>query len=172
MDAQDAPRRAPTFRNLFARVLRWLSGESLQSEKPVASRAVIKGIQAGEMRFVGDIERRVDGVDAMRSPSTAYELFAGGVRFTIADYRPTEAMQANTTMSQVTTYLTIRYRPGIEGQIPGQLRLKHISDASVSPAIVDYYDIQGAIRDPSIRLGLLLSCVRRDSSGFRTGAIP
>lgn len=172
MDAPNANGLGRTCRRLSVSALKWLSGEFSKNGTQVASRAVIKGIQAGELRFVGDIERRVDAVDAMRSPSTSYELFAGGVRFAIADYRPTETMQANTTMSQVTTYLTIRYRPGIEGQVPGQLRLKHISDASVSPAIVDYYDIQGAIRDPSIRQGLLLSCVRRDSSGFRTGAIP
>jgi hypothetical protein len=138
----------------------------------MASRATIKRIEAGALRFVGDIEVRSARTDSMGSPSTDYEMFAAGVRFAIADWRVTETVQANTTVSQIVTYLTIRYRPGIEGQLPGQLRLKHVSDASVSPQVVDYYDIQGAVRDPSIRVGLLLSCVKRDSSGFRTGTIP
>ena len=138
----------------------------------VASRAVIKGINAGDLRFVGDIEQRVQGVDAMRSPSTQYEVFAENVRFAIADYRPNETVQANQVSAQVTTYITVRYRAGLEGSQPGQMRLKHIADNTVSPPVVDYYDIQGVIRDPSIRVGLLLSCVRRDSSGFRTGTIP
>lgn len=138
----------------------------------MASRATIKRINSGDLRYVGDIERRIDGVDAMRSPSTFYEVFAAGVRFAIADWRVTETVQANTTVSQFLTYITIRYRSGIEGAAPGQMRLKHISDASVSPPVIDYYDIQGALRDPQLRIGLLLSCVKRDSAGFRTGTIP
>lgn len=172
MVVRNVQRLGPICRRLFERALRWLSGESLLNGTQMASRAVIKGVTAGEMRFVGDIERRVDGVDAMQSPLTTYEAFAQGVRFALADYRPSEGMQANTTMAQITSYITIRYIAGIEGSAPGQMRLKHVADETISPPVVDYYDIQGAIRDPSMRVGLLLSCVKRDSSGFRTGAIP
>lgn len=136
------------------------------------SRATIKRIEAGALRFVGDIERLVGSLDAMQSPSAQYELFAAGVRFAITDWRANETVQAATIVSQMITYVTIRYRPGVEGQAPGQMRLKHISDASVSPPVIDYYDIQGAVRDPTMRVGLMLSCVKRDSSGFRTGLIP
>jgi hypothetical protein len=138
----------------------------------VPSRATIKRIEAGALRFIGDIERQVGSVDSMGSPTAKYELFAAGVRFAITDWRANETVQANTVMSQVTTYITVRYRPGLEGEAPGKMRLKHVSDASVSPPVIDYYDILGAVRDPTIRVGLMLACIKRDSSGFRTGVIP
>jgi hypothetical protein len=132
----------------------------------------LKPIQSSALRFVGDLEQRDQGTDLAGSPLATYSLFAAGVRFDIQDWRATETLQANQVLSSVVTYVTIRWRPGIEGAIPGQLRLKHIADASVSPPVVDYYDIQGVVRDPTTRVALQLACIRRDGSGFRTGITP
>lgn len=121
------------------------------------------------MRFVGDLEIQDDGEDSSGSPLATFSTLAPNIFFDFADYRASENQTASTIMSQETTYIMIRWRPGVEGMRPGKLRLRHVSDLSVSPQIVDYYDIQGAVRDATQRWALQLACVRRDSTGFRTG---
>jgi Phage head-tail joining protein len=134
------------------------------------SARTFKQITPGSMRFVGDLEVQADGTDAAGTPLANFVPFATGIFFEFADYRATEASTANTVMGSLTTYIVIRWRPGVEGVEPAKMRLKWASDLSVSPPVVEYYDIQGAIRDSTARWALQLSCVRRDSAGFRPGA--
>lgn len=121
------------------------------------------------MRFIADLEIAIDAQDASGSPLATFETFAENVRFDFADYRATENQAASTIMAQLTTYIVIRWRPGVEGTVPGKMRLKHASDLSSSPPVIEYYDIQGAVRDRTMRWAIQLACVRRDSTGFRTG---
>lgn len=135
------------------------------------SRA-LKKLSAGELRFIGDLEVRDLGTDEAGSPLTTYSKFAENVYFAMSDWRATEAQQANTILGTFLTYVVIRWRPGLEGVAANVMRLRHPSDLSVSPPIVDYYDIQGCVRDPTTREALQLACIRRDSTGYRTGTIP
>lgn len=130
---------------------------------------VFKPLNAGDLRFVGDLEKVDAGTDSAGSPLATYSPFVQGVRFSIGDWRVSENVQAATVLGQRITILIIRWRPGLEGVLPNVLRLKHISDYSVSPPTVDYYDIQGAIRDSTTRWALQLFGVQRDSEGYRTG---
>lgn len=129
----------------------------------MATRA-LKPIQAGQLRHAGRIERRVAGVDSKGLPTTTYELFAT-VRFMFDDYRPSEALKAAQLGSQVTTYITTRFVQGVDAT----MRFVHLYDQSQSPALVDYYDIQGIVRDATGRLAMQLVCVKRDAAGYRVG---
>jgi hypothetical protein len=129
-------------------------------------------LNPGSLRFLGDLEVQQDGVDAAGTPLATFIPYAQGIFFTFADYRATETGTANTVMASITTYAVIRWRPGLEGIEPGKMRLKWASDLSVSPPIIEYYDVQGAVRDPTARWALQLSLVRRDSAGYRSGVQP
>lgn len=135
-------------------------------------RREIRPTQSGELRHVGDLEKLDIGTDNSGTPLTTYSLFAKDVRFAIDDWKPLESVVANAVQSNLFTRIRIRYRPGLEGSAPSIFRLKHVIDASVSPPAVEYYDIQGAVRDITLRVELQLSCVRRDAAGYRTGTIP
>ena len=128
-----------------------------------SSRA-LQPIQSGQLRHIGDIEQRTTGTDAGGSPLTTYSTFAKDVRMDINDYRGNESFVAQTVESSQTTYITIRYRPGLNAT----MRIKHRAESGV----IDYYDITGIVSDQTRRRGMLLQCVKRDSSGFRTGSIP
>lgn len=130
----------------------------------------IRPIRSGELRHIGDLERLITpNQDDSGGPIVAFETVAMNVRFKIDDFRVYESLQAAQVQSLLTTKISIRYRPGMEGTAPGIFRLKHVILEGTSPIRTDYYDIQGAIRDPLLRLELQLSCIRRDAEGFRTG---
>lgn len=133
--------------------------------------AKIKPLDSGDLRHVGNLEVRIPGTDTTGAPSVAYALFAVGVRFAIDDWKPTEAFQAQAVSGQLSTRLVIRYRPGMEGTAPNQMRMVHVTNPGASPAVIDYYDILGAVRDYTMRTQLILTCTRRDAAGFRTGAL-
>lgn len=135
-------------------------------------RREIRPTQSGELRHVGDLEKLDIGTDNSGTPLTTYSLFAKDVRFAIDDWKPLESVVANAVQTNLFTRIRIRYRPGLEGSAPSIFRLKHVTDASVSPPAVEYYDIQGAVRDITLRVELQLSCLRRDAAGYRTGTIP
>lgn len=128
----------------------------------------LKPLQSGILRQVGDIEVLVDGKDSFGSPMTSYQLWAPGVRFDFADWRVTENVSAKEIQSSVLTYITMRWRPGVTSK----MRIKHIAEITTSPQMIDYYDIQGVVRDPTLRTVLQLACLKRDAAGYRTGAIP
>jgi len=135
----------------------------------MASARNLKPVSAGALRYICDIEAPDPGKDNAGIPKSTFSVFARNVYFDFADYRGSEASQANQVGAALTTYITIRWLPGIAAN----MRLKHISDFSQSPPIVDYYDITAIPqRDGSMRNALLLQCVRRDAAGYRTGAIP
>jgi hypothetical protein len=134
--------------------------------------AKIKALDSGDLRHVGNLEQRITGTDDTGAPSVSYDIFAAGVRFAIDDWKPTEAFQAQAVSGQLSTRLVIRYRPGMEGVAPNQMRMAHITNPGASPVIVDYYEILGAVRDYTMRTQLILTCTRRDAAGFRTGATP
>lgn len=128
----------------------------------------LKPLQSGTLRQVGDIEVLIEAIDKIGAPSTSYEVFAENVRFDFADWRVTEGLQAKEIQSSVLTYITMRWRPGITSK----MRIKHIVDYTTSPPTADYYDIQGVIRDPTLRVALQLACMKRDATGYRIGTTP
>jgi head-tail adaptor len=129
----------------------------------MTSRA-LQPIQSGDLRQVGRLEQIVGSTDSKGMPVQAYE-FVTEVRFMFTDYRPSEGLQAGQLASQVTTYITTRYFPGVNAG----MRLVHVVDSSVSPPLIDYYDIQGVVRDGTARRALQLVCVKRDAAGYRAG---
>lgn len=137
--------------------------------KAMAGVRTLRPISAGELRLVCDIEQLISEVDEAGTPMTRYQLFAKNVFFAFGDYRSGESLQAKELMGQLTTYVTIRWRPGIaEG-----MRLKYVADGSRSPQLIEYYEIQGLpMRDTTARIALLLQCVKRDAPGALTGTIP
>lgn len=138
----------------------------------------IATLAAGQLRHIGNIEqlkRADDGsplLDAAGSPLVQYEMFAQGVHFAVDDWKPSEDFLAQAVTGQLSTRLVIRYRPGMEGVAPNTMRLVHLTNPGVSPGIFDYYDIVGAVRDPTLRVQLTLTCTRRDAAGYRTGVTP
>lgn len=134
-------------------------------------RREIRPTQSGELRHVGDLEKLDIGTDASGTPLTTYSPFAKNVRFAIDDWKPLESMMSAAVQSNLFTRIRIRWRPGIEGTAPSTFRLRHVADGSVSPPIVEFYDIQGAVRDITLRVELQLSCVLRDAAGYRTGTL-
>ena len=86
----------------------------------------------------------------------------------MSDWRDTEVSAAQQIMSQVITYIVIRFRPGILST----MRLKHVTEWTANPPLVDYYDIQGVVRDPTLRWALQLACIKRDAAGYRVGTVP
>jgi hypothetical protein len=138
----------------------------------------IASLASGQLRHVGTLEqlkRADDGsplVDAAGSPLVQYETFAEGVRFAIDDWKPTEQFLAQAVTGQLSTRIVIRYRPGMEGAAPNTMRLVHLTNPGASPGTFDYYDIVGAVRDPTMRTQLTLTCTRRDAPGYRTGQTP
>jgi hypothetical protein len=136
----------------------------------MASARTFEPLNPGDLRFVCDLEVQQDALDAAGTPVANFVPYAQGVFFSFADYRATETGTANTIVASQTTYVIIRWRPGLEGVEPGKMRLRWVSDFSVSPPVIEYYDIQGAIRDRTARWAMQLACVRRDSAGYRTGA--
>ena len=130
----------------------------------MASTRALKPIQSGTLRFTGKLEKPTPGTDSKGLPLTTYELFAD-VRFDIQDYRSTESLNAQQMGSQVTTYVVMRYIPGVDAS----MRLVHVTDSSVSPPTIDYYDIQGIVKDPTGRRALQLYCIKRQAAGFRAG---
>lgn len=125
--------------------------------------------QSGELRFVGDLEVATGDLDPAGSGLRTYRKFARNIRFGISDWRGVEQQGANTITAVTTTYVTIRYRPGLAGMEPNQMRLMHVVDRSIFPPRVDYYDIQGVVRDRTTRVSMQLICIRRDSTGYRVG---
>lgn len=135
----------------------------------MASARNLRPISAGALRFICDIERPDPGKDNAGIPKTTYSVFAKNVYFDFIDYRGGESVQANQIGATLITYITIRWLPGIDAT----MRVKHISDYSVSPPTIDYYDITSIpSRDGTMRDALLLQCTKRDAAGYRTGAIP
>jgi hypothetical protein len=134
--------------------------------------AKVKPLASGDLRLFGNLEQRVKGQDDTGAPSVSYQLIAADVPFAFDDWKPTEAFQAQAVSGQLSTRIVIRYRPGMEGIAPNQMRMVHLTNPGLSPAVYDYYEILGAVRDATTRVQLTLTCVRRDGDGFRTGATP
>jgi head-tail adaptor len=128
----------------------------------------LQPIQSGQLRHRGNIEQRTAGTDAGGSPLTVYTTVYENVPMDINDYRGNESFVAQTVESSQTAYITVRYLPAMNAQ----MRVRHIADPTTDPPTVDYYDVVGIMYDPTRRRGMLLQCVKRDSSGFRTGQIP
>jgi head-tail adaptor len=129
----------------------------------------LRPISSGELRLVCDIEQLISEEDAAGTPMTRYQLFAKDVRFAFADYRAAENFQAKEMTGQLTTYITMRWRPGLSAQ----MRIKYVADSSRSPPLIEYYEIQGdPVRDATLRIAVLLQCVKRDAPGARVGTIP
>ncbi len=127
----------------------------------------------GEVEGAGEenIERRVEGTDAVGSPSVNYTIWAENVRFAVDDWKPYESVQAETVNRQLSTRITIRWRPGMSGAGPSQFRLAVKTEHGSTNNVTEYYDVLGAVRDISMRENLILTCALRDAAGFRTGAI-
>lgn len=135
--------------------------------------AKLRTFASGEMRHVCNLEQLIAGdLDAVGTPQSRYVVVATNVRFTIDDWKPYEAFNAAIIEKQLSTRIRIRYRPGMEGIAPGQMRLAHTTNPGYSPPVVDYYDIVGAVRDTTLRVDLTLTCIRRDADGFRQGVTP
>jgi head-tail adaptor len=136
----------------------------------MAGRAKVRQLQSGALRQIGNIEKRVTGKDATGTPSVAYTLFAENVRFEIDDWKPYENVVAQAVERTISTRIRIRYRPEMSGAGPSQFRLVYCTNPGLSGPVFEYYDILGAVRDPLLRVDMVLTCALRDAAGFRTGA--
>ncbi|HEY4970956.1 MAG TPA: head-tail adaptor protein [Steroidobacteraceae bacterium] len=134
-------------------------------------RREIRPSQSGEFRHVGNIEKRVAGTDSTGAPSVTYVLWAQDVRFAIDDWKPYENQLAQAVERAVITRIRIRYRPGMSAA-DGQFRIVYQTNPGSSPAVFEYYDILGAVRDINLRVELQLTCSLRDAAGYRVGATP
>lgn len=133
-------------------------------------RREVRPIQSGELRHIGNIERRIPGTDSTGAPAVAYELWAEKVRFSIDDWKPYENQVAQAIERSVITRIRIRYRPGMSGAGPSTFRLVYVTNPGESDPVIEYYDILGAVRDINLRVEMQLTCQLRDAAGFRTGA--
>lgn len=133
-------------------------------------RREIRPTQSGELRHVGNIERRVPGTDSTGAPSVTYVLWAENVRFAIDDWKPYENQVAQSVERSVVTRIRIRYRPGMSGAGPSQFRLVYLTNPGQSDPVYEIYDVMGAVRDISLRIELQLTCSLRDAAGYRVGA--
>jgi hypothetical protein len=133
-------------------------------------RREIRPTQSGELRHVGNIERRVPGTDTTGAPSVAYVLWAENVHFAIDDWKPYENQLAQAVERSVITRIRIRYRPGMSGAGPSQFRLVYLTNPGQSDPVYEIYDVMGAVRDINLRVELQLTCSLRDASGYRVGA--
>jgi head-tail adaptor len=133
-------------------------------------KTFIHPTQSGALRHVCNIERRVEGTDSTGAPNVSYTLFAENVFFAIDDWKPYESVQAEQLSRQVSTRITIRYRPGMSGAGPHQFRLVYLTNPGESGPVFEYYDVLGAVRDINLRENLTLTCALRDAAGFRVGA--
>jgi len=124
----------------------------------------LKPIQAGQLRFQGWLEKPVQSF-VHGVPSIDYETFAS-IRFSIEDFRGNEVFNGQTLESMLTTYVVMRWLPGVNAT----MRVKRQIAASESPSDFDYYEIQSIIEDPTRYRVMQLQCVRRDAAGFRKGA--
>lgn len=138
-------------------------------------RREIRPTQSGELRHRGDLQKLVtnpDGTpltDAAGMALIEYQTYAEGVYFSIDDFSTYESFQAQQVGSELTTRIRVRFRPSLEGVAPNTMRMRLRLNPGNSPAKYDYYDIQGSIRDPFLRVEMQLTCIRRDVGGFRTG---
>jgi hypothetical protein len=135
-------------------------------------RREIRPTQSGELRHLCNIENRVTGTDSTGAPSVIYALWAENVRFAIDDWKPYEAEVAQAVERSTITRIRIRYRPGMSDAGPNQFRLVYCTNPGESPAINEYYDVLGAVRDINLRVELQLTCSLRDAAGYRVGATP
>jgi head-tail adaptor len=128
-------------------------------------RREIRPMMSGELRHVCNIEQLIAGVDATGAPLATYQLWAQNVRYAIDDWKPYEVMQAAQLGNELNTRIRMRWRPGIVES----MRLVMITNPGCSPAVYEYYDIVGAVRDIILRVEIQLTCVKRTSPGFRVG---
>jgi hypothetical protein len=135
-------------------------------------RREIRPTQSGELRLIGNIERRIPGVDTTGAPAVNYALWAKDVRFAIDDWKPYENQVAQAVERSIITRIRIRYRPGMSGAGPSTFRLVYDTNPGQSPSVFEYYDILGAVRDINLRIELQLTCSLRDAAGYRVGATP
>ena len=135
-------------------------------------RREIRPTQSGELRHRCNIEERTPGTDSTGAPSVTYTLWAENVAFAIDDWKPYENQVAQAVERSVITRIRIRYRPGMSGAGPNQFRLVYCTNPGISPAVYEYYDVLGAVRDINLRVELQLTCSLRDAAGYRVGAIP
>ena len=133
-------------------------------------RREIRPTQSGELRHVGNIERRIPGTDSTGAPNTTYALWAENVRFAIDDWKPYENQVAQAVERSVITRIRIRYRPGMSGAGPSTFRLIYLTNPGESDPLFEIYDIMGAVRDINLRVELQLTCSLRDAAGYRVGA--
>jgi head-tail adaptor len=135
-------------------------------------RREIRPTQSGELRHIGNLERRSPGTDSTGAPSTAYAVFAENVYFAIDDWKPYETQQADASERMISTRIRIRYRPGMAGSASGTFRLVYRTNPGESPPVYEIYEVLGAIRDINLRIELQLTCALRDAAGYRAGTPP
>jgi head-tail adaptor len=131
-------------------------------------RREIRPTQSGELRHVGNIEKRIEGTDSTGTPNATYQLWAENVRFAIDDWKSPETFNAQQVEGIHYTRIRIRYRPGIDAT----MRLVYCTNPGQSPPVYEYYDITGVTRDITLRVEIQLNCTKRDAAGFRRGATP
>jgi hypothetical protein len=137
--------------------------------------AKYKPVSSQDLRLVGNIEKLdVDTsgnplLDETGSPLGTYSLWAENVRFAIDDWKPYEQYNANQVERQLSTRFRIRWRPGMEGSALGTFRFVVNQTPGQSPPVLEVYDIIGAVRDPTMRIDMNLTCTLRDAPGFRAG---
>jgi hypothetical protein len=124
----------------------------------------LKPIQAGQLRFFGWLEAPVQSY-VHGTPSIEYQTFAL-IRFYIEDFRGNEVFNGQTIESTLTTYLVMRWLPGVKPT----MRVKRLLEGAQSPAQYEYYKITSIIEDPTRYRVMQLQCMRRDAAGFRVGS--
>jgi head-tail adaptor len=129
-----------------------------------ASTRQLQPIQAGELRHTCVIEKPISVLGTGAVPSTEY-VEVMSARCKIEDFRGNEVFNGQTLESTLSTYITMRYRPGIDAS----MRVKRIVDASQSPPVVEYFAIVAISVDASRYRGMQLACVKKDAAGFLMG---
>jgi head-tail adaptor len=131
---------------------------------------------SGDLRLICTIEKLDTdasgnpAVDDTGSPTATYSAWAENVRFAFDDWRPYEQFNASQVERQLSTRIRIRYRPELTAGAIGNFRIVYCTNPGASPSVNEIYDILGAVRDPTTRIDMNLTCTLRDSPGFRQGA--
>lgn len=125
-------------------------------------------MEAGKLRHVVTLERRNESQLATGEVVWNWVTWQDNVRAAIEDLSTREQVNTAQVGVEATTRIRIRFRPGVTEK----MRVKHVTEVSGSPQLVDYYDIMGVTRDlQTQRTELQLLCVRRSSEGFNDGNV-
>lgn len=118
-------------------------------------------MEAGRLRHRIIIDERVTAQDEYGDPVASWVEWAANVPAEIAPVSGKEFLAGQGIVGQITTRITIRWRPGV---VP-TMRLRHLVEDG-SPPLFDIYNVHAVLPDPkSGRSHLTLMCTRGVNEG-------